>query len=93
MLVQWIKVFAGHGEKMVLAKMPETEEYIKTFHREFAPLLKKLNDTTEKLWLPALADGQEAIVLDSKWSSKRWHAQMPESSAPCRCPNWGSWSA
>ncbi len=29
--------------------------------------------------LPSLADGQAGFVLDAKWKSKQWHADMPAS--------------
>jgi hypothetical protein len=81
-LIKWAKVFALHGEKVLLAKAPEYEEKVKSFHRDIVPILKKLNDTIEKLYIPALADGQEALVLDSKWKSTRWQAFLAESDQP-----------
>jgi hypothetical protein len=88
-LVKWVTVFAGHAEKAVVAKELLPEESIKAFRKEVVPLLRELNDITEKLWLPALEDGQEAIVVDAKWSSKQWHVAMPESDRPLPLPELG----
>jgi hypothetical protein len=45
---------------------------------DFLPLLERLNETTAKLFLPAMADDQCALVLDAKWKSKQWSKAMPE---------------
>jgi hypothetical protein len=50
--------------------------------QEIYPVLQELSDVTERLWLPALADGQQAVVLDSKWTSKQWHAALPQTERP-----------
>ena len=59
--------------------MPDSDEILKQYRTDYLPLLRDLSDTIEKLWLPALADGQQAFVLDAKWTSKAWHAMMPPS--------------
>jgi hypothetical protein len=87
--VKWVTVFAGHLEKVLVAKELAPEESVKAYHKEVLPLLRELSDVTEKLWLPALEDGQEAIVLDAKWASKRWHARMPEADRPLPLPELG----
>ncbi len=75
--VKWAKIIAGHVEKVAIAKAPDAEPIIKSVRQEIYPVLQELSDVTERLWLPALADGQEAVVLDAKWSSKQWHAALP----------------
>ncbi|MDB5312575.1 MAG: hypothetical protein JWO38_6777 [Gemmataceae bacterium] len=86
---KWVAVFAGHAETIALAKVPDAEETIKTVRKEVVPLVKQLGDVTEKLWLPALADGQEGVVLDAKWASKRWHASLPEADRELPLPELG----
>src|SRR5262249_47640888 len=44
------------------------------------------DETTEKLLLPALADGQTALVLEAKWTSKQWQKALPETEKPM--PMW-----
>ena len=81
-MVRWLAAFGGHVEQALIEKVPPAEEGVKMFRTQFVPLLKELSDVTEKLWLPALADGQEALVLDAKWASRKWHAAMPEPEKP-----------
>jgi hypothetical protein len=81
-LVKWLGIFAAHGEKFVESSAPNGDEIIKVYREQAKPLLKELNEIVEKLWLPALADGQEGIVLDGKWTSKQWHAAMPALEKP-----------
>ncbi len=76
-LVKWLTVFGKHAEKIAEAKLPDGKEVVKRYRAEVVPLLADFSGITEKLWLPALADGQEAFVLDAKWTSKQWHAIMP----------------
>src|SRR5262249_10917700 len=46
------------------------------------PLLQRLDDTTTKLLIPALRDSGVGFVLDAKWSSKQWLANMPKMDKP-----------
>ncbi|VTR96242.1 unnamed protein product [Gemmata massiliana] len=86
--VKWAKIIAGHVEKVAIAKAPDAEPIIKSVRQEIYPVLQELSDVTERLWLPALADGQEAVVLDAKWSSKQWHAALP-TDRPMPLPEFG----
>jgi len=88
-LVKWVGIFAGHAENVAIAKSPDAEPIVKMFQQEIVPVLKELSDITEKLWIPALADGQEGFVLDAKWTSKQWHAALPETDRPMPLPEIG----
>jgi len=81
-LAKWLSKFSKHAEKIAIAKAPNGEEIIKKYREEALPLLRELSDIVEKLWLPALADGQQAIVLDAKISSKQWQGALPPADAP-----------
>ena len=48
-----------------------------------------MDEATDKLLLPALADGQAGFVLDAKWTSKRWAKGMPETAAAMPMPEVG----
>ena len=87
--IKWVKVFAGHGEKILVDKVPDSKEYVQAYREQVLPVLKELDQITEKLWLPALADGQEGIVLDGKWSSRKWFRDMPDSNKPLPLPELG----
>jgi hypothetical protein len=79
-LSKWIKVAYGHGEPLVLEKLPEAErKKVEEGAKLVLPLLKRFDDITAKMLLPSLADGQAGIVLDAKWKSKRWHPALPAS--------------
>ncbi|HXD86428.1 MAG TPA: hypothetical protein VN641_08030, partial [Urbifossiella sp.] len=73
---KWVAAFAGHAEKIALAMAPESEPFVETYRKNFIPLFQELSGITEKLWIPALADGQEAVVLDAKWTSRKWHEAL-----------------
>ena len=55
----------------------DKEKYDKA-KKDFLPLLERLNETTAKLFLPALEDGQCALVLDAQWKSKQWAKALPK---------------
>ena len=46
------------------------------------PLLGRLNQTTRDKLLPALADGQIGLVIDTKLKSKRFFRAMPAVADP-----------
>jgi hypothetical protein len=69
-------------------KGEEKERYAKA-KTDFLPLLERLNETTAKLFLPALEDGQIALVLDAKWKSKQWVKAMPELETAMPAPEIG----
>ena len=66
-------------------KGEDKEQYEKA-KKDFLPLVKRLNETTAKLFLPALQDGQGGFVLDAKWTSKRWQKEMPETETAMPMP-------
>jgi hypothetical protein len=41
------------------------------------PLLKQLDDATTKLLIPSLKESGLGLVIDSKWTSKQWHRDLP----------------
>ena len=75
--VKWLKVIHGHAADFLLPQLPEgPKEVYEQASKVVYPLLKRLDDITGKMLLPALADGQAAFVLDAKWTSKQWHQQV-----------------
>jgi hypothetical protein len=83
LLVKWIKVFHRYAEEFGVPKM-EAEEQAKydKFMKGAAPLFKRLDETTGNLLLPALADGQSALVLDAKLTSQQWISLLPPTETP-----------
>ncbi len=69
-------------------KGDDKERYAKA-KKDFMPLLERLNETTAKLFLPALADGQCGLVIDAKWKSKQWAKSAPELETALPAPELG----
>jgi hypothetical protein len=69
-------------------KGEDKERYAKA-KTDFLPLLERLNETTAKQFLPALEDGQCALVIDAKWKSKQWTKAMPELETAMPAPEIG----
>src|SRR5262249_20249209 len=70
---KFIKTLWGHADQIALSKLKgeDREKYQKTM-AVLVPQVKRLDEITGTLLLPALADGQSAFVLDGKWKSKQW---------------------
>lgn len=72
-----------YTDKAVLANIDEDDKEKYEHFRDLAlPLTKKLDTILHDNLIPSMADGQRAIVIDSKISSKQWVDVMPESSQP-----------
>jgi len=79
-LSKWIKTAYGHAEPVIVGKLDkEQKEKYQQVSKSVLPLLKRLDEITGKMLLPALADGQAGFVIDGKWKSKQWHKDMPAS--------------
>jgi hypothetical protein len=82
-LVKWAKVFYGHFEEIVLPQLGEAEkEQFQAVTKVVFPLLKRFDEITGQQFLPSLADGQSALVIDARWTSRRWHTALPEAKKP-----------
>jgi hypothetical protein len=78
LLVKWIKVANRYAEQFLVAKLePEPKEKYEKLVKTIQPLLKRLDEVTSKMLLPALADGQAGLVLDAKLTSKNWVLLLP----------------
>jgi hypothetical protein len=78
MLVKWIKVAYGHFEAIGVPQLPpDQREKYQQIAEAAKPALRRLDEATAKLLLPALADGQAGIVVDAKISSKQWLSAFP----------------
>lgn len=77
-MVKWGKIAYGHVDDLIkMNAPPDGVQQYERFKEDFLPLLAQLDKTTREMFLPALADGQIGIVLDAKWTSKRWHQEIP----------------
>jgi hypothetical protein len=76
--IKLIKAIYGDVEEVVLGKLENEQRAIyQKYSKEIFPLLKRLDEITGTMLLPALADGQWGFVLDGQWASKQWHQAMP----------------
>ena len=78
----WVAKWAGkiwqHGEKVASAKLEgEEKQHFEQVRDRVLPLIKRFDKVTREQLLPALKDGQAAIVLDTKARSKQWQRELP----------------
>jgi hypothetical protein len=86
-VVKWLKVGYGYFEEIALPQVPEVaKEFYDKFAKVMLPLLARLDSVTDKMLLPALADGQVGLVIDARQTSKQWVAGMPPSDKPLPLP-------
>jgi hypothetical protein len=71
-LVKWIKVIYGHAEAMAKEMFPDHWQQAEQGLGMVLPFLKKFDEITGTQFLPALGDGEAALVIDAKWTSKQW---------------------
>jgi hypothetical protein len=83
LLAKWLRKANGYVEEFVVPQLGESlrEKYDEVAKRVH-PLLRRLDEATGKKLLPALADGQVALVLDAKLKSRQWYKQMPPAKEP-----------
>jgi hypothetical protein len=83
LLAKWMGRLNYYSEEYGLGQLEGEElEQVKLYMAAIKPYLTQLDSITSKMLIPAFEDGQSAIVLDSKLSSKQWHAAMPPSETP-----------
>ncbi len=83
MLVKWLKVANRYFEEIGVPKLDaDKREQYEQIAKIAHPLLKRLDEVTGQMLLPALADSQAAFVLDGKLESKQWHPLLPVTDKP-----------
>ncbi len=82
-MVDGLKRIAERVEKIAESKVEPDDwaEYQEVRERAL-PLLRRLDHATREHLIPALQDGQSALVMDTSAESKRWFRPMPESPKP-----------
>jgi hypothetical protein len=77
--VKWARILYNDAEQVLLNKLDkEQREHYEKAAKALLPLVARLDEITGKMLLPALAEGEAALVIDARWSSKRWQKSMPE---------------
>jgi hypothetical protein len=76
-----------HSEKISLPQLQAADrEMYEQVRRELAPLVVRWRSTVREKIIPALADGQTALVVDGRTTSTQWHQMVPASPKPLPIP-------
>jgi hypothetical protein len=87
MLSKWVKKGYGHFDALAREKMGEQEkQQYEKWTEALLPLLRRVDEITATMLLPSLADGQTALVLDAKWTSKQWIKGLGATEKPMPMP-------
>jgi hypothetical protein len=77
-LVRWIQKAYGHADELLKDKLDdEQRKKYEEVSKAFLPLLKRLDQATGKLLAALGGDGQWALVLDARWTSRQWIDKLP----------------
>jgi hypothetical protein len=77
--ISYLKKIYGHAEAVFFDMADDdAKDKYKQATKGIFPLLKQLDDATTKLLIPSLKETGLGLVIDSKWSSKQWHRDLPE---------------
>jgi len=83
LLVKWLKKAHGYFEQFAVPQMdPEEQAQYQSAWARIVPLLRRLDRATGTMLLPALADGQSALVLESRLRTDQWAAMLPPTEEP-----------
>jgi len=86
-LVEWLSKGRGYFEKYGVPQMSERDRENYNLIGDIAyPLLARLNKINRESLLPALADGQAALVIDGQLKAKQWHVKMPATTEETAMP-------
>jgi hypothetical protein len=83
-LTRWAKVMHGHIQKSVLPGFPFPP--VRDGYKKLAEQLANVDKVTREQLLPGLKDGQTALVLDGKLTSKQWLNEQPPADKPVPLP-------
>lgn len=76
---KWLSVGWKYVNEFVVPKLDaQQQEKFEAYSKDLLPLVQRLDKANRELMIPALADGQSGIVFDTKFESKRIHAELPE---------------
>ena len=83
LLVKWVKKLHGYFEDIALPQLgPGEREVYNKVMESLRPLAGRLDAATRNKLIPALADGQIALVLDGKLMSRQFCRHMPTMDKP-----------
>ncbi|MEN6459221.1 MAG: hypothetical protein ABFC63_09850 [Thermoguttaceae bacterium] len=78
LLVKWAKTGYGYFRDFAMPAMkPDERKKAEKFIAAALPTIERLDKVNREMLLPALADGQSAVLIDQKLSTKKLFAAMP----------------
>lgn len=82
-LTKWQGVILAYFEEFVAPQMnPKNRKQFAQAVKVLKPLWERFDQTTRKELIPALADGQWALLVDAKQTGKQWFKGMPPARKP-----------
>ena len=85
--VHWLGKAVEHAEAIGVPQMdPEDRGVYKQVRSQMLPLLKQLDRATAEQMIPALADGQGALVIDAGAKNVKWCDEMEAADTPLPLP-------
>ncbi len=79
LLVKWVKKVHGYFEDIAVPQMrPQDREVYNKIMESVRPLAARFDAATRNKLIPALADGQAALVIDDKLKSQQFCRDMPK---------------
>jgi hypothetical protein len=82
-VISWLKRLAGQVEQIAEDKAdPDDWDRYSELKEKGLPLLERLDRANREQLLPALAAGEQALVLDASAVSNQWFELQPESPQP-----------
>jgi hypothetical protein len=83
LLVKWLTVGWGYVRDLAVPQMSSRDrEQFETFLGLVTPLLRRLDAANREKLIPALADGQVALVVDAKLRSRQFIKALPPTEQP-----------
>jgi hypothetical protein len=83
LLVKWTQIGYGYFQEFGLPQLEPDQRAAFDKGADIAlPLLGRFANATRDLLLPSLSDGQSALVIEAKISSRQWHKEMPKAAKP-----------
>ena len=83
-MVKWVKTAYGYFDELgaAAACRKPTARRFRTFLKAALPLVERMDKANREMLLPAMADGQSALVIDGKLTSKHFIESLPATEKP-----------
>ena len=76
---KWVRKGFGYFQDIAVERMSAGErKTFEKFKEVGIPLLERLDKATGQMLMPGFADGQSALVIDAKITSKQWFENLPQ---------------